>query len=348
MPEGFSAGLRLLLVSLLAVLALQGAGLAEEDEVAPGLPDATVPALPGTTVVVGTAPVAGVYYPVGGAICRVVNADRERHGMRCLVESTGGSDENLKRLRAGQLDFALLQSDWQYYAARDGTGRDTGGENGAGPVTGLSAVASLHAQPFTLVAARDSTITAITAIEGQRVNLGPEGSAMRAAGTALLEALGWDEDALAALPRLDSVQQIEALCSGEIDAFLMAVSHPSSVVSAATDRCRARLVPIRGAGVDLLLSAWPFYAPAAIPGGLYRGNPEPVATFGLRATLVTSRAASEAAVYWLARSLFDDLEAFRRQYPALAGLSPEQMISQANTLDFHAGALRYFQERGWR
>ena len=73
---------------------------------------------------------------------------------------------------------------------------------------------------------------------------------MQAAGTALLEALGWGEEALAALPKLDSVQQIGALCSGEIDAFLMTVSHPSSVVSAATDRCQARLVPIQGAGVD--------------------------------------------------------------------------------------------------
>ena len=86
-------------------------------------------------VVVGTAPVAGVYYPAGGALCRLVNQARQDHGLRCLVESTAGSEDNLRRLRAGELDFALLHSDWQYYAGQGGAGAEaTGGETGAATV----------------------------------------------------------------------------------------------------------------------------------------------------------------------------------------------------------------------
>src|SRR5690606_41862974 len=42
-------------------------------------------------VSVGTGGVTGVYYPVGGALCRLMNQTRRDHGIRCSVESTGGS-----------------------------------------------------------------------------------------------------------------------------------------------------------------------------------------------------------------------------------------------------------------
>ena len=32
---------------------------------------------------IGTGGVTGVYYPTGGAICRLVNRDRKEHGIRC-------------------------------------------------------------------------------------------------------------------------------------------------------------------------------------------------------------------------------------------------------------------------
>ena len=67
-------------------------------------------------VSIGTGGVTGVYYPTGGAICRLVNKDRKEHGIRCSVESTGGSIYNINTIRAGELEFGVAQSDWQYHA----------------------------------------------------------------------------------------------------------------------------------------------------------------------------------------------------------------------------------------
>ncbi|NOQ42794.1 MAG: TAXI family TRAP transporter solute-binding subunit, partial [Desulfuromusa sp.] len=67
-------------------------------------------------VTIGTGGVTGVYYPTGGAICRLVNKTRKEHGIRCSVESTGGSVYNLNTIRAGELDMGVAQSDWQYHA----------------------------------------------------------------------------------------------------------------------------------------------------------------------------------------------------------------------------------------
>ncbi len=67
-------------------------------------------------ITIGTGGVTGVYYPTGGAICRLVNKGKKEHGVRCSVESTGGSVYNINTIREGELEFGVAQSDWQYHA----------------------------------------------------------------------------------------------------------------------------------------------------------------------------------------------------------------------------------------
>ena len=90
-------------------------------------------------VTIGTGGVTGVYYPAGGAICRLVNMDRKEHGIRCSVESTGGSVYNLNAIRQGELDLAVAQSDWQYHAYNGTSQFEEDGKNEK-----LRAVFSLH------------------------------------------------------------------------------------------------------------------------------------------------------------------------------------------------------------
>ena len=65
-------------------------------------------------ITIGTGSVTGVYYPAGGAICKLVNKDRKAHNIRCSVESTDGSIYNVNSIRSGELEFGIVQSDWQY------------------------------------------------------------------------------------------------------------------------------------------------------------------------------------------------------------------------------------------
>ncbi len=130
--------------------------------------------------------------------------------------------------------------------------------------------------------------------------------------------------------------------------LVLPASHPSGPVAKATEGCGARLLDVNGEAVDRLLGEWAFYAPAVIPGGLYANNPDPVTSFGLRATLVTSEARPADTVYQVTKRIFEGLDDLRAQHAVFAGLKAEDMVSGGASAPLHEGALRYYQERGWR
>src|SRR5690349_12149251 len=108
-------------------------------------------------VTIGTGGVTGVYYAAGGAICRLVNKDRAKHGIRCSVESTGGSVFNVNTIKAGELDLGFTQSDVQYNATKG-----LGQFKDAGPWGDQRAVFSVHPEPFTVLARKEANIKSFT------------------------------------------------------------------------------------------------------------------------------------------------------------------------------------------
>ena len=317
--RGALAGLRGLAVVLAAVFAA-AAGHAQE-----------------RPIVIGTGPVAGTYFPAGGAVCNVFNRAGASQGPLCLVLSTSGSRENLERLARGEIDFALVQSDWQYLALRGGDQGD------AVKVPELRAVFSLQAHAITVVVRPDAGVTALKDLKGRRINLGPAGSATRAANESFVGALGWSREDFGEITALDMGQVAGALCRAEIDAFVLPVSHPNGTVAAAASLCGARLLSVPAELVERLSLDWPFYAPAAIPAGLYRGQDETVTSYGVRAALVTLAGVPDEVVFALTRAVFSDLTGLTRQHPALSHLTREEMTKSGLVAQIHRGALRYFQ-----
>ncbi len=290
-------------------------------------------------ITIGTGGVTGVYYPTGGAICRLVNKSRRDHGIRCSVESTGGSVYNLNAIRAGELDLGVAQSDWQYHAY-NGTSKF----EEQGPNEDLRAMFSVHSEPFTVVARKDSGIKTFDDLKGKRVNIGNPGSGQRGTMEVLMEAKGWSTDDFALATELKSAEQSQALCDDKIDAMVFTVGHPSGSIQEATTACDTLLVPVTGPEVDKLVAGNSYYATAVIPGGMYRGNPDDVQTFGVKATLVTSTKLPDEVGYQVVKAVFENFDDFRRLHPAFATLEKEEMVRDGNTAPTHDGAARYFKE----
>ncbi|MHA7885943.1 MULTISPECIES: TAXI family TRAP transporter solute-binding subunit [Roseicyclus] len=294
-----------------------------------------------TFIAIGTGGVTGVYYPTGGAICRLVNRDRAEHGIRCGVESTGGSVFNINAIRGGELEFGVAQSDWQYHAY-NGTSRFE--EQGA--FEELRAVFSVHPEPFTVVARADAGIETFEDLQGKRVNVGNPGSGQRGTMEVLMEAMGWTMDDFAVASELQAAEQSQALCDNNIDAMVYTVGHPSGSIQEATTACDSVLVTVANDAVDMLVAENPFYRTATIPGGMYRGNDEDVMTFGVGATFVTSADVPEEVVYTVVSAVFENIDQFRSLHPAFANLDPAQMASDGLSAPLHPGAERYFREAG--
>ena len=274
-----------------------------------------------TFVTIGTGGVTGVYYPTGGAIARLVNKTRKETGIRCSVESTGGSVYNLNAIRAGELDMGVAQSDWQYHAYH-GTDKFTE----AGPNKDLRAIFSVHPEPFTVVARKDSGITKFADLKGKRVNVGNPGSGQRGTMEVVMGALGWTMDDFKLASELKSAEQSNALCDNKIDAMVFTVGHPSGSIKEATTSCDSVIVEVAGPAIDKLVKDNDYYRTAIIPGGMYRGTDQDVKTFGVGATFVTSAKVPEHVIYNVVKAVFENFDDFKKLHPAFADLKKEEMI----------------------
>jgi len=293
-------------------------------------------------ITIGTGGVTGVYYAAGGAICRLMNKDRAKHGIRCSVESTGGSVFNINTIRAGELDFGVAQSDWQYHAAK---GTKVFEKDGA--FTDLRSVFSVHPEPFTVLVRKEAGVSKFEDLKGKRFNVGNPGSGTRASMEELLGAMNWKLSDFSLASELKADEHGAALCDNKIDGFFYGVGHPSANIQDPITTCGAKLVPLTGPAVDKLVSGAPYYAKVNIPGGLYAGNPNPTPTYGVLATFVTSAKVPDATVYELVKAVFDNFDDFKKLHPAFANLDPKDMVKNGNSAPMHPGAIKFYKEKGW-
>ncbi len=293
-----------------------------------------------TFVTIGTGGVTGVYYPTGGAICQIVNAQTKNHGVRCTVQSTDGSVSNLNMIRNGDLALGIAQSDMVYL--------DLVGEGPFvpyGPDKDLRSVFSLYTEALTIVARKDADITTFDDLKNKRVNIGSPGSAQNAVVTLLMDRKGWTRSDLKLVAELKPAESAQALCDNKIDAMAYFVGQPSGSIMEATTSCDSVLVSVNDAEVQTLMDEEPYLTEYIIPGGMYRNNDHPTATLGTRTVLVTSTKVSGDVIYQIVRAVFENLDVLRRTHPSLAGLTPELMVT-GNLAPLDPGAKRYYIEAG--
>jgi hypothetical protein len=292
-------------------------------------------------VTIGTGGVTGVYYAVGGAICRLMNKNRAETGFRCSVESTGGSVFNVNAIKAGELDFGLAQSDVQFNAAKG----EAQFKGNADP--DLRAVFSVHPEPFTVLARRDAGVKEFADFKGKRFNIGNPGSGTLLSMEELLKQLGWAKADFSLAAELKADEQGTALCDNKIDGFFYGVGHPSAAIQDPTIACGAKLISLTGPAIEALVKEHPYYAKATIPGGMYANNPDPTQTYGVLATAVTSAKVSDDMVYALVKAVFDNFDEFKKLHPAFTTLDPKAMITNGLSAPLHPGAVKFYKEKGW-
>ncbi|TYC58688.1 TAXI family TRAP transporter solute-binding subunit [Rhodobacterales bacterium] len=293
-----------------------------------------------TFITIGTAGVTGVYYPAGSAACQILNENRKLHGVRCSAETTLGSIENLAKLKSGDFEFAFVQSDWQHHAF---TGSSV--FEGEGPDAKLRSVLALHAEVATIVVREGSDFRALDDLKGARVNIGSSGSGADASWQVLTSELGWTDDDNAHVEDLNPSELADALCTDRIDAYFMLIGHPAGLIDETLEKCDIRILGFEEDQLEDVFGKSPFYTKAEIPAGLY-GLSEPVASYGVVATLVTSEDVPQEIVYTLVQAVYDHFDSFKSLHPALSALEADDLVGDRMAAPLHPGALKFFSEKG--
>ena len=300
---------------------------------------------------IGTGGPTGVYFQTGNAICKMLHksAIAKEHGRkkgidkayRCTAPSTGGSNYNIGQIAAGEFQFGVAQSDWQYHAV-NGSSKWEGKQ-----YKGLRAVFSVHNEPFQIWARKKAKIKDFAGLKGKVVNIGNPGSGQRGTMEELMKAKGVDNSFFKSITELTSSEQVKALCDGKIDAFGYSVGFPNGAMEqAATCAAKASPINLTGPEVKALISGADYYAQAVIPKGTYTGQKKDATTFGVKATVVTSNMVEADLVYLVVKAVFENFDDFKKQHPAFSSLKKEDMIADGLSAPLHEGAKRYYKEAG--
>ena len=299
----------------------------------------SVPMMATQFVTIGTGGVTGTYYPTGGAVCRMVNKLKKQTGIRCSVESTGGSVYNVNTIKAGELDLGISQSDTAYQAY-----------NGQGKFEGkaqknLRSVIAIYPELLAFVTRKGSGINSMTDMAGKKINIDVPGSGTRMTTEIVMDAFGVKGSSLALKSELKSTEGPNMLKDKKIDGYFGVFGHPTANIKDASNSLDINIVPITGSAIDKLVAKYPYYAKGSISGTFYKGVTKDVPSIGVKAVLVSSTALDEKAVYVVTKAILDNFESFKKLHPAYKTITKASLLDGLSVPQ-HKGAIKAFKEAG--
>ena len=288
-----------------------------------------------TKMTMGTGSTSGTYYAFGGVLGQYI---KNHAGIEVTVVSTDGSKANIQGIAAGDYQLATVQSDVMAYAWEG-----TRSFEADGKVDSFRVVGGLYAEAVQLVT-MDPEIKSVADLKGKAVSIGAPNSGVYFNAVDVLAAAGMTVEDIN--PQyLSFGDSADGLKDGKIDAAFIVAGAPTAAISELCATNSAYLVPIDGDIAKKLMETSPFYTAYTVPANTYTGQTEAVTTVTVKATLIVSADASEEAVYNLTKAIFENTDAIAAENGKGAELSIENATS-GMTAPFHAGAAKYFTEKG--
>ena len=289
----------------------------------------------GTRMTMGTGGPTGTYYAYGGVLGQyMIN----KAGIDVNVVSTEGSKANIQGIDIGDYQLGTVQSDVMAYAWAGSRSFEA-----EGAIQSFRVIGGLYAEAVQLVT-MDPEIKSVADLKGKSVSIGAPNSGVYFNAVDVLAAAGLTEEDINAQYQSFG-DSTDALKDGKIDAAFIVAGAPTPAITELCTSNAAYLVPIDGEVAEKLMKDCPFYTAYEIPAETYKGQTEAVKTVTVKATLIVDANASEDDVYKLTTSIFDNIEAITAEHAKGAELSLENATS-GMTAPFHAGAAKYFKEKG--
>lgn len=332
MPQPMRRDLGLRLLAALAVLcaAVTGPARADDDR----------------TYILATATTGGTYYPVGLAIATVTKTRlAPTHNVALSAISSAGSAENVRLMRDGEAQFALLQGIFGAWAQAG-----EGPFEAAGPIGSLRAVTAVwpNAEHFTVTADHTDTGTMadMARLKGKRFAIGKRNSGAEQSGRYILSRLGIDPGTLTFIYK-GYGPSAESLQNGQVEGMNTPAGVPVSAVTRAFAAAgkRLRLLSFTPGHIEALNADYPLWFAYDIPAGTYPNQNAPVTTVASQNILAVRADVPDEDVYQVTRTLYENLGLLGSIHAATKAMSMETAMDGIS-LPLHPGAARYFREQG--
>lgn len=278
---------------------------------------------------------AGVYYPLGVAIEKIVA--EELPDSRPSVQSTKASVENLNLIQAGRGEIAFTLGDslrdaWEGNAEVGFTSK----------LDNLRTITAIYPNYVQIVASEESGIKTLADLKGKRLSVGAPKSGTELNARAILKAAGISYEDLGKVEYLPFAESVDLMKNRQLDATLQSAGLG---VASLRDLANAVAITVVEVPKEVVESLGAPYQAAVIPAGTYQGQPADVPTASVINYLVTRADLDEETVYQITKAIYGNLDELVAAHAAAKSIKLDKsaIVSPA---PLHPGAERFFKEQG--
>lgn len=286
---------------------------------------------------IGTAPVGGAFFPVGGALAGALNSTKDVNHWEATAEATKGSQENILRLASGDMEFAVSNSAISYFAYK--------GEEGWDKPQPIAAVMTLAPNVAMFIANKSSGLKTIPDLKGKRVVVGPSGAGFEYFLKPLLAANGVKWDEITPLYNTQSAA-VDMLSDGAAAAAFLGGAVPTASITQAATSMDVQFIPFDPKATEELINAYPFFQRQIVKPDTYKGQTEPLDAMDVGSMhFITSTDQNEDLVYRVTKTLWEKRDVVVSSHAAGKAINPKNVIRDTG-IPFHPGAIRFYKEIG--
>ncbi|MBW2146318.1 MAG: TAXI family TRAP transporter solute-binding subunit [Deltaproteobacteria bacterium] len=289
-----------------------------------------------TRLLIGTGGLAGVYYPIGGAIAKIISSKVK--GVEATVQTSAAGMENLRLLSLKEIDMGLVQNSDAYNAFN---GKMFFKDK---PIKNIRGIAVLYPQPIQIVVRANSGIKSFYDLKGKRVGVGAPGSGEETTFRRLLTVHNMTYDDIDE-KLISLAEQAAQFKDRHIDAMWYVSGVPTSGILDVSSVLAIKLVPIKGKERDALIKKDPYFIKSVVAKGSYPGLDEDVETIASPAYLVCLESLKEDDVYQITKAIFENLKDLAAAHKQGENVRLETALI-GSTIPLHPGAEKYYKEKG--
>ena len=279
---------------------------------------------------------SGTEYVQASAVAAIVE---KYTPMRAFAEPTRSHVSAMPLFQRGDLDFIFVSQSEMYLATR--------GEEYYAPVgpTPMRVVAAGTEIMFSMFTTPESGIARVEDLAGRKVMWDTKTvGVFYWAGKHLFDYYDL-HDEIISIPSPAPADRAEALRAGQVDAYACSTQYQAmEIIHSSVGMRMLDIPPDAAAYVHAQYPAlYPAICPAGYNGGLVTRDVPVLAA----STALQARAdLSDDVVYLVLEAIYDHFDEFALAHPTLSSMSLDRAVSLDSINPYHAGAIRFFTDRG--